>query len=52
MAKTYGVPLPGTATNTQLFNALVSNGQGDLDNSAVIAVIEQLAQVTLNTEEA
>jgi 2-hydroxy-3-oxopropionate reductase len=52
MAKAYGVPLPGTATITQLFNALVANGQGDLDNSAVIGVIEQLAQITLNTEEA
>jgi 2-hydroxy-3-oxopropionate reductase len=52
MAKAYGVPLPGTATNTQLYNALVANGLGDLDNSAVIAVIEQLAQLTLNTTEA
>ena len=51
MAKAYGVPLPGTATNTQLFNALVANGLGDLDNSAVISVIEQMAQMTLNTEE-
>jgi 2-hydroxy-3-oxopropionate reductase len=51
MAKAYGVPLPGTATNTQLFNALIANGQGDLDNSAVIGVIEQLAQLTLNTKE-
>jgi 2-hydroxy-3-oxopropionate reductase len=51
MAKAYGVPLPGTATNTQLFNALVANGLGDLDNSAVISVIEQLAQITLATKE-
>jgi 2-hydroxy-3-oxopropionate reductase len=51
MAKAYGVPLPGTATNTQLFNALVANGSGDLDNSAVIGVIEQLAQTMLETSE-
>ena len=51
MAKAYGVPLPGTATNTQLFNALVANGLGDLDNSAVVAVIEQLAQIALATKE-
>jgi len=51
MAKAYGVPLPGTATNTQLFNALVANGLGDLDNSAVIGVIEQLAQINLATKE-
>lgn len=51
MAKAYGVPLPGTATNTQLFNALVAGGSGDLDNSAVISVIEQLAQINLTTKE-
>jgi 2-hydroxy-3-oxopropionate reductase len=51
MAKAYGVPLPGTATNTQLFNALIANGLGDLDNSAVISVIEQLAQTMLETSE-
>jgi 2-hydroxy-3-oxopropionate reductase len=51
MAKAYGVPLPSTATNTQLFNALIANGLGDLDNSAVIGVIEHLAQITLETKE-
>lgn len=51
MARTYNVPLPGAATNTQLFNALVAGGGGDLDNSAVIGVIEQLAQTLLKTNE-
>lgn len=50
MAKTYSIPLPGTATNTQLFNALVANELGDQDNSAVISVIEQLSRTTLNTK--
>src|SRR3974377_2391412 len=49
MARTYGVPLPGTAANTQVFNAMIANGLGDQDNSAVIGVIEQLAHTVLNT---
>ena len=51
MAKAYGVPMPGAAVSTQLYNALVANGSGDQDNSAVIGVIEQLAQITLKTKE-
>lgn len=46
-AREYGVPLPAAATHTQLFQALVAMGGGELDNSAVIAVIEALADVTL-----
>ena len=45
----YQVVLPGTAINTQLFNALVAAGVGDLDNSAVIAVIEGLNNEVLET---
>ena len=51
MARTYGVPLPGTAANTQVFNAMIANGLGDQDNSAVISVIEQLARTALKTHE-
>ena len=47
-AKVYGIPLPTTAVNAQLFAALVAAGQGDLDNSAVIGVIEELARVKLS----
>ena len=47
-AKVYGIPLPMTAVNAQLFAALVAAGQGDLDNSAVIGVIEELARVKLS----
>ncbi len=46
-ARAYGVPLPTTAVNAQLFGALIAAGRGDLDNSAVIGVIEELAQVSL-----
>jgi len=47
-AREYGVPLPATAGNAQLFNAMLQMGMGELDNSAVLAVIEALAGVKLN----
>ena len=46
-AKEYGIVLPSTAINTQLFNAMVQNGMADLDNSAVIAMIEMLSNEKL-----
>lgn len=46
-AREYGIPLPATAENTQLFNAMLQMGLADLDNSAVIGVIEKLAGVDL-----
>jgi 2-hydroxy-3-oxopropionate reductase len=42
-ARQYGVALPATAVNAQLFNAMVAMGMGDLDNSAVVGVIESLS---------
>jgi len=50
-ARAYEVPLPTTAVNTQLFSALIAAGQGDLDNSAVIAVLEELARTKLEIGE-
>jgi len=50
-AREYGIPLPVTAENAQLFNAMLQLGMGELDNSAVIGVIEMLAGVKLNTQE-
>lgn len=46
-ARVFGVPLPSAAIHTQLFNAMVQRGLGDLDNSAVVAMIEMLAQEEL-----
>jgi 2-hydroxy-3-oxopropionate reductase len=46
-AREYGIPLPGTAENTQLFNAMLQMDMAELDNSAVIGVIEKLAGVGL-----
>ena len=48
-SREYGVPLPASAENSQIFNAMVQMGFGDLDNSAVIEVIETLAGTRLQT---
>jgi 2-hydroxy-3-oxopropionate reductase len=50
-ARQYGVPLPSAAIHTQLFNAMLEMGLADLDNSAVIAVLEKLAGTELRTTE-
>ena len=46
-AHEFGAPLPAAAENTQLFNAMLQMGMADLDNSAVVGVIEKLAGVEL-----
>jgi 2-hydroxy-3-oxopropionate reductase len=46
-ARQYGIPLPSAATDAQLFNAMLQMGMAELDNSAVIGVIEALAGVNL-----
>ena len=45
-AREYGIALPATAENAQLYLAMLQMGMGDLDNSAVIGVIESLAGIT------
>jgi 2-hydroxy-3-oxopropionate reductase len=42
-ARENGAVLPFSAIADQLFTALVANGQGDLDHSALLAIIEQMA---------
>jgi len=42
-ARQYGVPLPSAAVHAQLFNAMLQNGMGDMDNSAVLGIIEMMA---------
>ncbi|MBP8973272.1 MAG: NAD-binding protein [Anaerolineae bacterium] len=44
---TYHVPMPLTAVAHQLYEAMVGMGNGDLDNSAVITVLEALAGVVV-----
>ncbi len=46
-AREYGIPLPSAAVHTQLFNAMLEMGMRDLDNSAVLGVIEKLAGTEL-----
>ncbi|OGO28729.1 MAG: 2-hydroxy-3-oxopropionate reductase [Chloroflexi bacterium RBG_16_54_11] len=46
-AREYGIPLPSAAVDAQLFNAMLEMGMGDLDNSAVLGVIETLANTRL-----
>ena len=46
-AREYGIPLPSAAVHTQLFNATLEMGMRDLDNSAVLGVIEKLAGTEL-----
>jgi len=46
-AREYGIPLPLTAESTQLFNAMLQMDMAELDNSAVVGVIEKLAGVGL-----
>lgn len=46
-AREFNIPLPSTSINAQLFAAMVALGLGDLDNSAVIGIIENLAGTSL-----
>ena len=46
-AREYGIPLPSAAVDAQLYNAMLQNGMGGLDNSAVLGIIEALAGVEL-----
>ncbi len=48
---TYGVPLPLTALAQQLYRAMLAAGNGHLDNSAVITVLETLAGITVGQPE-
>jgi 2-hydroxy-3-oxopropionate reductase len=50
-AKDYSVPLPSAAIDAQLYNAMLGMDMAELDNSAVIAVLELLAGTQLVEEE-
>lgn len=45
--KTYGIPLPVTAAIQQLYTAMIQQGNGELDNSAIVSVYETLAHIHL-----
>jgi 2-hydroxy-3-oxopropionate reductase len=44
-AKEYGIPLSSTQENTKFFEQMIELGMGELDNSAVVGVIEKLAGI-------
>jgi 2-hydroxy-3-oxopropionate reductase len=46
-AKEYDIPVSSTVENTKLFQQMIDSGMGELDNSAVVGVIEKLAGVEI-----
>ncbi len=50
-AHEFGVPLPMTAVSAQLYQAMLQNGMQDLDNSAVIGILEMLAHSKLSNNQ-
>jgi 2-hydroxy-3-oxopropionate reductase len=46
-AQEYGIPISGTVENTKLFQQMIDSGMGELDNSAVVGVIEEQAGVKI-----
>jgi 2-hydroxy-3-oxopropionate reductase len=49
-ARAYGMPLPSVAVHAQLYADMLEMGMRDLDNSAVIGVLERMAGVQLEVE--
>ena len=50
-AKAYGASLPASALAHELFTAMMANGWGELDHSAVVKVIELLSNTALPVKE-
>ena len=46
-AQEYEIPVSGTAENARLFQQMIDLGMGELDNSAVVGVIEVKAGVNI-----
>jgi 2-hydroxy-3-oxopropionate reductase len=46
-AQEYDIPISGTIENTKLFQQMIDSGMGELDNSAVIGVIEEKAGINI-----
>ncbi len=49
--KTYQVALPVTGTVRELYTAMLAAGRGELDTSALVTVLEDLAQVQVRAKE-
>jgi 2-hydroxy-3-oxopropionate reductase len=50
-ARAYGASLPASALAHELFTAMLANGWGELDHSAVVKVIEKLSNAELPVKE-
>jgi 2-hydroxy-3-oxopropionate reductase len=46
-AQEYDIPISGTAESAKLFQEMIDSGMGELDNSAVVGVIEEKAGVRI-----
>jgi len=46
-AKEYGIPLPSCAIDQQLYQSLLQHNLGNLDNSAIISMIEMMSKENL-----
>jgi len=46
-AEEYDIPISGTIENTKLFQEMIDSGMGELDNSAVVGVVEEKAGVRI-----
>jgi 2-hydroxy-3-oxopropionate reductase len=46
-AQEYDVPISGTIENAKLFQQMIDAGMGELDNSAVVGVIEEKAGINI-----
>jgi 2-hydroxy-3-oxopropionate reductase len=46
-AREFGIPLASATENTKFFEQMIEMGLGELDNSAVVGVIEKLAGINL-----
>ena len=46
-ANEYDIPITGAMANTSLFQQMIDAGMGELDNSAVVGVIEKLAGIKI-----
>jgi len=46
-AREYDIPISGTVENAKLFQQMIDSGMGELDNSAVVGVVEEKAGVKI-----
>jgi len=46
-AREYDIPVSGTMENTRFFQQMIDSGMGEMDNSAVVGVIEEKAGVKI-----